>query len=78
MEPIESSSQPASHFHYSAEEEQSFPPSTVHKGVTAKNLVYIVDFIYLEEASIYQEDLHGFLALAESLQLKGLAGIQVN
>ena len=33
-----------------------------------------MDFIYHGEANIYQEDLDGFLALAEDLQLKGLAG----
>ena len=44
------------------------------RGVTAKNLIAIVDFIYNGEANIYQEDLDVFLALAEELQLKGLAG----
>ena len=44
------------------------------RGLKAKDLVAIVDFIYHGEASIYQEDLDGFLALAEELQLKGLAG----
>ena len=42
----------------------------------AKDLVAIVDFIYHGEANICQEDLDGFLALAEELQLKGLAGSQ--
>ena len=32
-----------------------------------------MDFIYYGEANIYQNDLDGFLALAEELQLKGLA-----
>ena len=36
----------------------------------------VVDFIYHGEANIYQEDLDVFLALAEELQLKGLAGAQ--
>ena len=44
------------------------------RGLKAKDLVAIVDFIYHGEANIYQEDLDGFLALAEDLQLKGLAG----
>ena len=43
------------------------------RGLKAKDLVAIVDFIYHGEADIYQEDLDGFLALAEELQLKGLA-----
>ena len=32
-----------------------------------------MDFVYHGETNIYQEDLDGFLALAEELQLKGLA-----
>ena len=44
------------------------------RGLKAKDLVAIVDFIYHGEANIYQEDLDGFLALAEELQLKGLTG----
>jgi hypothetical protein len=44
------------------------------RGLKAKDLKAIVDFIYLGEANIYQEDLDGFLVLAEELQLKGLAG----
>ena len=44
------------------------------RGVRAKDLVAIMDFIYQGETNIYQEDLDGFLALAEELQLKGLTG----
>ena len=46
------------------------------RGLKTKDLVAIVDFIYHGEANIFQEDLDGFLALAEELQLKGLAGSQ--
>ena len=46
------------------------------RGLKAKDLEAIVDFIYHGEANIYQEDLDGFLALAEELQLKGSAGAQ--
>ena len=49
-------------------------PIIYMRGLKAKDLVAIVDFIYHGEANIYQEDLDGFLALAEELQLKGLAG----
>ena len=42
----------------------------------AKDLEEIVDFIYNGEANIYQEDIDGFLALAEEFQLKGLARSQ--
>ena len=43
------------------------------RGLKAKDMMSVVDFIYHGEANIYQEDLDGFLALAEDLQLKGLA-----
>jgi uncharacterized C2H2 Zn-finger protein len=46
------------------------------RGLKAKDLVAIVDFIYLGEANVYQEDLDSFLALADELELKGLAGSQ--
>ena len=48
-------------------------PIIYMRGLKAKDLVAIVDFIYNGEAKIQQEDLEGFLALAEDLQLKGLA-----
>ena len=48
------------------------------RGVTAKDLVSVVDFIYYGEANIYQEDLDRFLTLAQEFQLKGLAGSQDN
>ena len=53
-------------------------PIIYMRGLKAKDLVAIVDFIYHGEANIYQEDLDGFLALAEELQLKGLEGSQDN
>ena len=51
-------------------------PMIYMRGLKAKDLVAIIDFIYHGEAKICQEDLDGFLALAEELQLKGLAGSQ--
>ena len=44
------------------------------RGVKAKDLVALVDFIYLGEASIVQEQLERFLALTADLELKGLSG----
>ena len=44
------------------------------RGVMAKHLGAIVDFIYHGETNIYEEDLNDFLALGEEFQLKGLAG----
>ena len=51
-------------------------PMIYMRGLKAKDLVAIVDFIYHGEANIYEEDLDGFLIIAEELQLKGLAGTQ--
>ena len=49
-------------------------PMIYMRGLKSKDLIAIVDFIYHGEANIYQEDLDGFLVLAEELQLKGLVG----
>ena len=43
-------------------------------GVKARNLVYIVDYIYNGEVSISQEDLDDFLAVAKDLKLQGISG----
>ena len=42
------------------------------RGVKAKDMVPLMDFMYQGEANIYQDDLDSFLALAEELQLMGL------
>ena len=47
-------------------------PLIYMRGIKAKDLVAIVDFIYHGEAYIHHEDLEGFLALGEELKLKGL------
>ena len=47
-------------------------PMIYMRGVKAKHLVGVVDFIYHGEANICQEDLVRFLELAKELQLKGL------
>ena len=43
------------------------------RGVKAEDLMAMVDFIYLGEANILQEQLGRFLALAEELELKGIS-----
>ena len=53
---------------------QQSNPIIYMRGLKAKDLTAVVDFIYHGESNIYQKDLDGFLALAEELQLKGLAG----
>ena len=45
------------------------------KGIKASSLTAIIDFLYLGEANVFQDDLDDFLALAEELQLKGFDGI---
>ena len=47
-------------------------PLIYMRGVHAKSLVDIIDFLYYGEANIDQENLETFLALAEELRLKGL------
>ena len=49
-------------------------PLVYMRGMKATDLVAIVEFIYHGEASIFQEQLESFLALAEELELKGLSG----
>ena len=49
-------------------------PIIYMRGLQAKDLGAILDFIYHGEVNIYQEDMDGFLSLAEELQLKGLSG----
>ena len=44
------------------------------RGMKFCDLTAIVDFIYLGEANVFQEQLENFLALAEELELKGLNG----
>ena len=53
-------------------------PMIYMRSIKAKDLVAIMDFIYHGEANIYQQDLDGFLSLAEELQLKGLSGTKEN
>jgi hypothetical protein len=53
--------------------QQQHPHPLIYmRGVPASQLDAVVDFIYNGEVNIYQEDLDGFLNLAEELQLKGL------
>ena len=47
-------------------------PIIYMRGVKAKDMVPLMDFMYQGEANIYQDDLDSFLALAEELQLMGL------
>ena len=49
-------------------------PLLYMRGLKASQLKTVVDFIYYGEVNILQEDLEGFLLLAEELELKGLTG----
>ena len=44
------------------------------RGVKTEELTAIVDFLYLGEANVYEDNLDSFLTIAEELQLKGLEG----
>ena len=48
--------------------------STIYmRGVKSEDLLPMVDFLYHGEANIFQDNLESFLALAEDLQMKGMA-----
>ena len=47
-------------------------PLIFMRGVTSEELVAVVDFLYFGEVNILQENLDGFLAIADDLKLKGL------
>ena len=49
-------------------------PLIYMKGIKSSSLLAIIDFLYLGEANVFQEELDSFLALAEELRLKGLEG----
>merc|ERR1712129_544195 len=49
-------------------------PLIYMRGLKSEDLVSMIDFLYLGEANVYQENLDSFLAVAEELQLKGLMG----
>ena len=47
-------------------------PLIYMRGIKAKQLLSILDFMYHGEADVFQEDLDMFLSIAEEFQLKGL------
>ena len=49
-------------------------PLVYMRGLKLDDLYAILDFLYLGEANVFQENLDSFLAIAEELQLKGLMG----
>ena len=49
-------------------------PLIYMRGMKSNNLLAILDFLYVGEANVFQEDLDAFLAIAEELKLKGLMG----
>ena len=49
-------------------------PMIYMRGLKAKDLATIIDFIYYGEVNILQEDIDAFLALAHEFKLKGLTG----
>ena len=51
-------------------------PLIFMRGLKSEVLLAIIDFLYLGEANVLQENLDSFLALAEELRLKGLSGTE--
>ena len=49
-------------------------PLIYMRGVKSEDLKAIIDFLYCGEANVCQDNLEGFLAIAEELQLQGLTG----
>ena len=49
-------------------------PLVFMRGFKFEDLSAVVDFLYVGEANVYQENLDSFLAIAEELRLKGLMG----
>ena len=44
------------------------------RGFQSKDVASILDFLYTGEANVQQDDLDSFLAIAEEIKLRGLAG----
>ena len=49
-------------------------PLVYMRGVKYEDLVAIIDFLYVGEANVSQDNLDSFLAVAGELKLKGLSG----
>merc|ERR1719447_2505826 len=49
-------------------------PLIYMRGIESEDLKAIIDFLYCGEANVCQDNLDGFLAIAEELQLQGLSG----
>ena len=49
-------------------------PLVYMRGMKSEDLAAMIDFLYLGEANVYQENLDSFLAIANELKLKGLTG----
>ena len=52
-------------------------PLVFMRGLDARDLEAVLDFIYQGEINIFQDDLDRFLLVAEELQLNGLVGGEV-
>ena len=52
-------------------------PLIYMRGVKSEDMAAIVEFLYCGEASVLQENLDSFLAIAEELKLKGLTGVKL-
>ena len=53
-------------------------PMVYMRGMKSEDMAAILDFLYYGQASIFQENLDSFLAIADELQVKGLMGTNRN
>ena len=53
-------------------------PLIYMRGVKSEGMAAIVEFLYCGKASVPQDNLDSFLAIAEELKLKGLTGVKTN
>ena len=51
-------------------------PLLYMRGISSKQLAYIVDYVYQGEVNVMQEDLDDFLNIAKDLKIKGLSESQ--
>lgn len=49
-------------------------PMIFMRGIKSKHLMLLLEFMYLGETNVFQEDLNDLLKVGEELQVKGIAG----
>ena len=65
-------------FHNIFKEQKHPHPLIYMRRMKSNELAAVMDFLYLGESNIYQDDVYTFLNVAEELQLKGLTGRDID